>query len=206
MSIQNSHNELLLLKRISEGDDAAFREVFDLYRNRFYGVAFKMSASAYIAEEMVQEAFIALWKNRSLVANVEKPSSYLFSIFYRCLYQHYKREAVEQKLKKELARFEAETEADIILEKFSKEDQYQLLERAIDILPPQQAMAYRLSKQQGLSREQVAAKMGISPNTVRNHLAEAIRTLKDFVRKAGVILIVLGYYLLVIFKHFTSTF
>jgi hypothetical protein len=34
--------------------------------------------------------------------------------------------------------------------------------------------------------------MGISPNTVRNHLAEAIKTLKDFVRKTGIILIILG--------------
>lgn len=194
MSIQNSHNELLLLKQISEGDDAAFREIFDLYRDRFYGVAFKMSSSAYIAEEMVQETFIALWKNRLLVANVEKPSSYLFSIFYRCLYQHYKKEAVEQKLKRELA--ELEVEEDSMLEKFSKEDRYQLLERAIDLLPPQQAMAYRLSKLEGLSREQVASQMGISPNTVRNHLAEAMRALKDFVRRTSFNLLLLVIYFL----------
>lgn len=194
MSTGVIHNETLLLKRISEGDDEAFRKIFDLYRDRFYGVAFKMSASEYIAEEMVQEAFIALWKNRSLVAHVEKPSSYLFSIFYRCLYQHYKREAIESKLKKELAELKMEQEAHSISEKFSKEDQYQLMEKAIDILPPQQAMVYRLSKLQGLSREQVAVRMGISPNTVRNHLAEAMRTLKDFVRKAGIIIVFYLFY------------
>jgi RNA polymerase sigma-70 factor (ECF subfamily) len=187
-----THNETLLLKQISEGDDIAFREIFDIYRDRFYGVAFKMSASAYTAEEIVQEVFIALWKSRILVADVEKPSSYLFSIFYRCLYQHYKREAIEQKLKRELAELDAEDEENAIMEKSGKENQYQLLEKAMLILPPQQAMVYRLSKLEGLSRDQVAAKMGISPNTVRNHLAEAIKTLKDFVRKTGIILIILG--------------
>lgn len=199
MSTGVIHNETLLLKQISEGNDAAFREIFDLYRDRFYGVALKMSASAYIAEEMVQEAFVALWKNRSLVAHVEKPSSYLFSIFYRCLYQHYKREAIEQKLKRELAELGVENGEGVLQEKSGKEDQYQLLEKALQILPPQQAMVYRLSKQQGLSREQVAAQMGISPNTVRNHLAEAMRALKDFVRNAGIIVIILGYYLLIKF-------
>lgn len=192
MSTGAIHNEVLLLKQISEGDDTAFRQIFDLYRDRFYGVAFKMSASAYIAEEIVQEAFISLWKGRRSVSNVEKPSSYLFSIFYRCLYQYYKREAVEQKLKRELAALEAKDETEDVVEKPTREDQYQLLEKAIKILPPQQAMVYRLSKIEGLSREQVAAKMGISSNTVRNHLAEAMKALKEFVRKTGTILLLLG--------------
>lgn len=198
MSIGPIHNETLLLKQISEDDDAAFRKIFELYRDRFYGVAIKMSDSAYVAEEMVQEAFIALWKNRSLVANVEKPSSYLFTIFYRCLYKHYKQEAIEQKLKRELAELETDSEtAGDIPEILSREGRYELLEKALGMLPPQQAMVYRLSKQEGLSREQVAAKMGISPNTVRNHLAEAMRAMKDFVRKAGIIAVLLA-------NHFNS--
>lgn len=195
MSVGPIHNETLLLKQISEDDDAAFRKIFELYRDRFYGVAIKMSDSVYIAEEMVQEAFITLWKNRSLVANVEKPSSYLFTIFYRCLYKHFKQEAIEQKLKKEISVLESENEAaDPRAGILTLEGRYELLERAIGLLPAQQAMVYRLSKQEGLSREQVAAKLGISPNTVRNHLAEAIRTMKDFVRKGGVIALLLADY------------
>ncbi len=193
MSTGSTYDESILLSQIAEGNEAAFRKIFDLYKDRFYGVAHKMTGSDYVTEEIVQETFVALWKHRLSVADVKKPSSYLFSIFYRSLYQYFKREAkAKQKIKAITQHGPLEDEG--FEEKFIIEDQYELLERAISALPPQQAMVYKLSKIEGLSREEVADKMGISPNTVRNHLADAITALKKFVRRAGILLIMANEY------------
>ena len=52
---------------------------------------------------------------------------------------------------------------------FAKEDR-EMLESVINQLPPQQRIVYKLSRQQGLSRQQIASQLHISPHTVKNHL------------------------------------
>lgn len=173
------------LKQVAEGNEPAFRALFDAYKDRFFAVARKMTGSVYIAEEMVQETFIVLWNKRALLKKVEQPDSYLFTIFYRCLYKHFKSEALLRKTRNELLPLvpantdEAEDPVWLMEERFSQ------LEAAIATLPPQQATVYRLSKLEGLSREQVAERMGISENTVKNHLAVALQSLRKNAGKLG---------------------
>src|ERR1700730_8709237 len=110
MALKNDDNELLLLKRIAEGDEYAFRAIYDLYKDRFYGVAMKLSSSDYIAEEILQEVFISIWRSRALLARVTKPSPYLFSIFYNCLKQSFRRESQEKRLKMQVISSDPENE------------------------------------------------------------------------------------------------
>lgn len=194
MALKDDDNELLLLKQIAEGDEYAFRAIYDLYRDRFYGVALKLSSSDYIAEEIIQEVFISIWRSRALLARVTKPAPYLFSIFYNCLKQRFRKEALEKRLKMQIFSSDPEKEYPFNEDELSREDQFRLLDKAISILPPQQAMVYKLSKEEGLSREEVAAKMGISSNTVKNHLANAIRAIKNTARQLGLLLIFFGFF------------
>jgi RNA polymerase sigma-70 factor (ECF subfamily) len=79
-------------------------------------------------------------------------------------------------------------------DELSREDQFRLLDKAISILPPQQALVYKLSKEEGLSREEVAAKMGISSNTVKNHLADAMRAIKNTAKQLGLLLVFFSFF------------
>ncbi len=194
MALKDDDNELLLLKQIANGDESAFRSIYDLYRDRFYGVALKLSSSEYIAEEILQEVFISIWRSRILLARVTKPSAYLFSIFYNCLKQRFRKEALEKRLKMRIFSSDPEKEHPFDENELSRENQYQLLDKAISILPPQQAMVYKLSKEEGLSREEVAQKMGISSNTVKNHLANAMKTIKNTARQFGLLLIFFSFF------------
>ncbi len=179
------HNELKLLQQIAGGGERAFRQLFELYKDRFYVVALKMSGSSYVAEEIVQEVFILLWQKRDLLAAVTQPRPYLFTVFYRCIYQHFRSEAVEKKFRSEIAAIADQT-SENDRDHLHLEEQYQLMDKAVSQLPAQQATAYKLAKQEGMSREEVAKAMGVSPHTVKNHLAEAIRRLREITGKAGV--------------------
>jgi RNA polymerase sigma factor (sigma-70 family) len=53
--------------------------------------------------------------------------------------------------------------------------------QAIEQLPPQQKKAFLLSREEHLSYEKIGEEMGISRNTVRNHLTEAVKTIRAYV-------------------------
>lgn len=168
----------VLLKRIAQEDDKnAFRIVFDRYKDRFYAAALKMTHSPDTAEEIVQEVFVALWQRRSGLQDVENPVSYLFTIVYNTISRHFKKLAVEKSMKSKILekaqRAENYTEQ-IVLEKESR----QWLQHIINRLPSQQQLIYKLSKEDGLSRSEIAKQLDISPNTVKNHLLKAMQFIR----------------------------
>src|ERR1700730_80271 len=88
-----------LLLQIAEGDELAFRTVFDHFKAPFHAAAFKMTRSADAAEEIVQETFIALWNKRAQVAAARNPEAYLFKILHNSIYTHFRKLVLEKQLR-----------------------------------------------------------------------------------------------------------
>jgi RNA polymerase sigma-70 factor (ECF subfamily) len=186
------YSQKQLFEQLSEGSEKAFRAIFELYKNRFYAVALKMTRSEYIAEEIVQEVFVTIWDRRTRLVDVEKPDTYLFTTVYNSIYAHFKKIALEKRTREALFSQPEELESPLELLLQHKENE-QLLQRAIAHLPPQQQLVYKLLKQDGLSREEVAAQLHISPNTVKNHLQEAMKFLRTYLERALPLLIFLFF-------------
>jgi len=166
-----------LLQRIAQGDEKAFRTIFDQYKDQFYAAALKMTRSTDVAEEIVQEVFVALWMQRSALAVVEYPSSYLFTIVYNNINKHFKKLALEKRIRQSVSERAPDSECITENELIEKENR-QLLTHIIQQLPPQQQLVYELSKQEGLSRDEIADRLHISPNTVKNHLLKALKYIR----------------------------
>lgn len=176
------YDEKELLKQVAEGEESAFRKLFDLYKERFYAVALKMTRSDEVAEDIVQDVFMNIWSKREGLVDVVNPSSYFFTAVYRRVYHHYRKIALEKKLLQVVppAKEWVNTTEEMVLAHEKKN----LISEAIAKLPPQQQLAFKLSKQEGLSREDVAHQLHISPNTVKNHLADAIKFIRIFLLKS----------------------
>ena len=183
------YNQRDLLHRITEGDEAAFRVLFDQYKDRFYAVVLKMTRSDNIAQEMVQDIFLKIWQNRASLREITNTESYFFTMLYRQVFRHYKKLALEKKLLKLIA--ESPSFQNITDETVLAHESERLINEAIAKLPPQQQLVFKLSKVDGLSREQIAEQLHISPNTVRNHLADAIKSIKSYLNLAVSIYILL---------------
>lgn len=183
-----------LFVQIAEGDRTAYKAIFDRCKAPFYSAAFKMTRSAYLAEEIVQEVFIVLWTKRIQVAAAENPAAYLLTVLYNCIYGHFKKIAAEKNLKLLLLQNvqDPEESLDTLLQ--TKENQL-LLKNIIEQLPPRQQMVYRLSKQEGMSRIEIASQLQISPNSVRNHLQDAVKSIRHFLKDKKAISSVIVFFL-----------
>ena len=187
------YDEKELLAKIATGDERAFRKLFDLYKERFYAVALKMTRSDEVAGDIVQDVFMNIWSKRESLADVVNPSSYFFTAVYRRVYHHYRKTALEKKLLQAVpvVKESVNTTDEMVLAHESNE----LISQAISKLPPQQQLVFKLTKQEGLSREDIAQQLKISPNTVRNHLADALKFIRTFLRNSTLTFLILFWFL-----------
>lgn len=186
------YDEKALLVKIAEGDEPAFRRLFDLYKERFYAVVLKMTRSEEVAEDIVQDVFMNIWSKRESLVNVDNPSSYFFTAVYRRVYHHYRKVALEKKLLQVVPPIKewVNSTEEMVLAHESKN----LITEAVEKLSPRQRLVFKLSKQEGLSREDVARQLHISPNTVRNQLADAIKFIHTFLRDSAFIFLILFWF------------
>lgn len=176
-------HEKALFSRVADGDETAFNELFHLYHKRFYAAAVKMTRSGQAAEELVQDVFVTLWTKRAELQHMERPFSYLFTILYNSIYRHLRQLALEKRRIIEAGASLNDIE-DPVEELLLAKEHEAIIRKAIGQLPEQQRRVYQLIKQQGMSREEAAQAMGISPNTVRNHLSEAVNNLRTYLKRA----------------------
>lgn len=181
----------VLLTRIAADDQDAFQLLFSRYKKRFYATALKLTHSTDLSEEVVQDAFVSIWTSRLVLKNVKNPSGYLFTILYNQIYAQFKKLAAERLLKEQLSRT-AEREEFSTEENFHAKETSQYISRLIRQLPLRQQQIYRLSKQEGLSRNEIAQRLELSPNTVRNHLMEAMRFMKAHVYRFIIFVLLLS--------------
>jgi len=173
------YNEQQLLNLVAKGDEVAFTKLFEQHQHRVYSIALKISKSATIAEEMVQEVLLKVWQKRADLPQIQNFESYLYTIVQHAVYKSLKRIARRHRLAVEA---EKEQLSDItdgenyILDK----EYHSLLQKGIEELPTQQQQVYRLIREKGLKRDEVADLLNLRPETVKFHLARAVKNLWSY--------------------------
>lgn len=173
------YSEKEILLRISGGDTAAFALLFNQYKDKIYTIAFKITGSAFLSEEVVQEIFMKLWTNRKILPELECFTAWFNTVVRNHLFSLLKRKAAREKREivfaNKIPSFNNNVEEKILL----KETE-QLIERALYTLPPQQNKVYRLIKVSGMKKEEVATRLNLSTETVKSHLSKAIKGIRAY--------------------------
>jgi RNA polymerase sigma-70 factor (ECF subfamily) len=157
----------------------AFGELFRRYDKRIYPFVLKMIRTTALAEEITHEIFIKIWQHRANLDQVDNPEAYIFTIAARHTLDQIRRQLNESRMLQRLfiVRQEAHNDTD---ETLLLRDRAALIQQAVDQLSPQQKAVYMLSRQEGMNYEQIGRQLNISPNTVRNHLVKALRTIRSY--------------------------
>lgn len=175
--MQVLQNELDLLYLVSEGNEQAFRKIFDHYRDKLYNYALRITDNEELAEEIVMDAFLKIWCNRTDLCVINRFDSYLYTVVRNQAFNAIKRMAHESAIIKELSLCNTEYQ-DFTEEAVIYNDYQHLLNNAVNQLPPQQKLVYSLSRDEGLKYDEIAEQLDISKNTVKAHLKKAVSSLR----------------------------
>lgn len=174
-------DEKKMLLKVAEGDIQAFNHLFDQYHPLLALHILRVTNSTEIAEEIVLDVFMKIWKNRQTLATVENIRSYLYVLSKNQALNSLKQVAKERKLQRELEVMSAHGSHQT--EEQEKKDLYRLLDEAIDHLPPQQKTAYLLSRHDRLTYNQISEAMGISTETVKTYLKRATISITSYIKQ-----------------------
>lgn len=176
-------NERDYFTRISLGDEMAFEEIFFHYAARIHPFIKKMARSEEVTEELVQDVFVSLWRSREKLPEINNYAAYIFTIATNKTYNYLKSKAREIKHLQELTVAEKDFTNNTI-ETIDLNESRELINKLVDQLTPQKRLIYRLTREEGLSHDEIAQQLHISKNTVKNHLVETLKFLRDNLHKS----------------------
>lgn len=158
-----------ILKKMQQGDWMSFNLIFEEYADKLYAYAYAFVKDKFVAEDIVQDAFIYLWTKKEKIEIKESIYPYLFqSVRNACL--NYK---VRQKIEAKYIEYaQAEHEA-FDNDEESLEELHKLAMEFISKLPEKCREIFILGYVDGLSYTEIAEKLGLSINTVKTQLSRA---------------------------------
>lgn len=177
-------NEVEIFAKFAVGDEKAFEIIYHHYNRRLVPFVQKMIRSDELAQEIIQDIFVHLWINRHLLADVQHPTAYLFNIAANKTLNHIKKVARDSNLMDKVA-LQYNDESNETEERIQLKECKEMINMAVSKLPGQRWLIWEMSRNQGLTHEQIAERMNISKNTVKNQMVSALKFVKSYMEERG---------------------
>jgi len=168
---------------LQKGSRTAFREIFNSYQAKLLDYAISIVKTERIGKDIVQETFIRLWTNRRKLDPNQSLSGYLHTIARNLALNHLKRAANDKEIKKKIwqniqeSQNRTQTSENII----AQESDY-LIQEAIERMPPKRKLIFQLSRQKGMTHQEIGLELGISKNTVKNQMVSALKDIRYYLK------------------------
>mgnify|MGYP003363914158 FL=1 len=171
-------NELMILAKIKEGDIKAFEEVFRRYYSPLCWYAAGITGDTESAEEIVEELFYTLWKNREQLQILQSVKSYLYRAVRNEAIQYCEHQEVKQRYQTSVQSVnESEASIDPHWQMEYKELQT-LVQQALNKLPDRRKRIFTMHRMQGMKYAEIALALSLSVKTVEAEMTKVLRTLR----------------------------
>ena len=175
-----------LFELISKSDQNAFDRLFRAFFKPLVMFSCRYVSDKSTASDIVQDAFVKLWQNRSNLTGIESARAYIYTTTRNLSLNHIRDNArYETGMELVESQVAEVTETSVSWnEAFSEEasesiyEKMQLLYHWVSQLSERQREAFELSRFEGLDHHEIAAVMKVSPRTVNNHIVDALRNLQ----------------------------
>lgn len=175
--------DITLFERLANGDEDAFAAIVHTIYKRLFPFAVSLVKSEAEADDLMQEVFLKIWLHRTEFTHIENPVGWIHTVVANTAANH-----IRSQLRREQRnlKFQLQTEEQVGIEdhldaKFTQS----LIDDTVSLLPAKKKQVYLLSRREGLSRKEIAARLNISENTVRNQLSEAIQFIRNQISQKG---------------------
>jgi len=156
----------------------AFETVYRTHYISIYHFAKKFVRDAQVAEDITTEAFLKLWERFSKFSNPQTMKSFLFTVAHNACINHARGEQRLAAREAEFSHLYVADAGDRLAEEEIRGRVYQHIYAEIEKLPAQEKRVFKMAYVEGLSNEEIAAQLGINNQSVRNHKARALKTLR----------------------------
>lgn len=167
-----------IVAAINTGDENVFEQVFRLHYQRLCNYAAGIVADTDEAEEVVQQIFLNLWEKRMNVEITLSLKSYLYRAVHNACLNKLKQQKVRKLYADEQIKITDEayehTSQTILKTELEKQ-----IHNAINTLPEQCRLVFKLSRFEEMKYAEIAAHLGISIKTVENHMGKALRIMRE---------------------------
>ncbi|MFT3902535.1 MAG: RNA polymerase sigma-70 factor [Niabella sp.] len=176
---QDDENIIRLFSDIAVGNKEAYASVFNRYYDRVFGFAMRYCKIEYLAEDITQQVFIILWERRAELTQIKAPEAWLRVLARNQTGNVLKKEAVRKRYRTYVAQLFEEEKKTPLQQLISKQNNA-IIERAINSLTPRQQEVFKMSRFQAATYAEIADYLGISKETVKEHMAGALKTIRAY--------------------------
>lgn len=187
-------DDIALVNKLANDDEVAFEVLFHKYKDKLYSFLIHLGNSASAAEDVLQDVFMKIWDRRTQLGDIDNFNAYLFRMAANQAINLMRRQSREIKILDELKLYTIDENG--TAQAMSEKEVQETLAKALATLPQQQYKVFMLSREHGLKYDDIAAEMGISAATVRNHMVQALKKIRVYLESSHIISIIYLYIIL----------
>lgn len=164
--------------KLTHFDKGHFNQLFEDYYINLCRFAYTYVKDSDIAEEIVQEIFISLWEKRSAINISSSVRAFLYTSVKNRTLNYIRNEKIRATRENDFAQEQA-AKVSHIINFCEREELTQLIDQAIAELPEQCRTIFELSRNEGLTYNEIANQMNLSPKSVENQMGIALKKLRN---------------------------
>ncbi|HEY4482454.1 MAG TPA: RNA polymerase sigma-70 factor [Candidatus Brocadiaceae bacterium] len=184
MSNASQYDEKALLERVAVGDRKAFTDLYSNHVNGLYRFIYLFTKSKEETEEILQDVFVRIWEKKERLAEVQSFKNYLFKAAKNKLISHVRHLQIKDRVLSEIRRSRSNS-SETTYDQVDYKEYYDIVQRAIDKLPPKRKLIFRLNTENGLSQDEIADKLKVSKSFVQKQLYKAYDFVRQYLSKHG---------------------
>lgn len=176
MALWNSYSDEQLLASLKADDEGSLEEIYARYWDKLLAIAYNHSQDKELAEEIVQDVFMSLWRHRH-DQEIRHLQAFLATAVKFSVFKALAREQRRRKLFERHIHIQGEgyldTAADLKM-------MQEYIDNIVATLPEKCRLVFQYSRDRQLSTREIAETMQLSPKTVESHLTRALKTLRQY--------------------------
>jgi RNA polymerase sigma-70 factor (family 1) len=182
----------LLIAHLKKGDKDAFAEIYARYAAKLAAFASSKLYSLEDAKDILHDMFVKLWEQRADISVTSNLQSYLFTIVRRRIIDKIRKNVTREAYASIIQSLAADYHSE---NAFETRELRQHIERSLNQVPPRVKEIYILSRNEGLNNREIADKLNLSEQTVKNQLSAALRHLRKSLTGFTTFTVILGWLL-----------
>jgi RNA polymerase sigma-70 factor (ECF subfamily) len=165
-----------LVNECKAGDTSAFKSLYEKYSGRVHALSLRMCGNNDIADDLTQEVFIKVWESISSFKGDSAFYSWLHRICINCFLMKLRS---DKNYEKKIGDSFNNTEGNLLMIAYTKDDFSLDMEKAIQKLPSQAKLIFILFEIEGYKHKEISQMLNIEEGTSKAHLHKARKILRE---------------------------